>query len=336
MNLKTTYMGLELKNPIVPSASPLSQSADGIKRMEDAGASAVVMFSLFEEQLRREAVEMENLMNEGAESFAEALSYFPVSEDYSVGPEQYLDIIGEASETCEIPIIGSLNGVSQEGWIEYARKIQDAGAKGIELNVYYLPTNISVSGADVEKRYIDILKGVKQAVTVPVAVKLSPFFSSPGHMAKRLAAEGADGLVLFNRFYQPDFDLERLEVMPNLNLSTPYEIRLPLLWIAVLRGKLNASLAATRGVYSGDEAVKYILAGADVVMMASALLKHGVDRLGTVLTELEAWMERHGYESVEQMKGAMSHESVADPTAYERANYIKILENYKREYTLDG
>lgn len=334
MNLTTTYMGLQLKNPIVPSASPLSQSLDGIRRMEDAGAGAVVMFSLFEEQIRRDAQEMETMLHAGADSFAEALSYFPDPDSYSVGPAQYLDLLSEASECVDIPIIGSLNGISREGWVEYARKMQDAGAKGIELNVYYIPTDIAVSGGEVENRYLDVLKAVKSAVTVPVAVKLSPFFSSPGHMAVRLAAAGADALVLFNRFYQPDFDLERMEVLPNLNLSTPYEIRLPLLWIAVLRGQIKASLGATRGVYGVEEAVKYILAGADVVMMASALLKKGIPLIGTVVRDLEAWMVRHDYSSIEQMKGAMSHRAVADPTAFERANYIKVIENFKREYTL--
>ncbi len=336
MNLSTTYMGMELRNPLVASASPLSQTVDGIRRLEDAGAAAVVMFSLFEEQLRHDAAEAETLIQAGTESFAEALSYFPDVSDFQVGPSEYLDILHRASEASTIPIIGSLNGISRAGWVDYARKMQDAGARGIELNVYWIPTDMTLSGADVEQRYLDVLKAVKQAVTVPVAIKLSPFFSAMGHMAGRLDAAGADALVLFNRFYQPDFDLEQMSVLPDLQLSTPHEIRLPLLWIAVLKGRIKASLAATRGVYGATEAVKYLLAGADVVCLTSALLKHGPAHLGVVLRDLECWMESREYESVAQMKGAMSQQAVADPTAFERGNYIKILEKYKAEYTLAG
>lgn len=334
MNLNTTYMGLNLRNPLMASASPLSQTVDGIRRLEEAGAGAVVMFSLFEEQLRQDAMEMDYLLNAGAESFAEALSYFPQGDEFQVGPSEYLDLLHQASSSCTIPIFGSLNGISREGWVDYARKMQDAGARGIELNVYYIPTDIHTTGVEVEQRYLDVLKAVKQAVTVPVAIKLSPFFSAIGNMARRLDEAGADALVLFNRFYQPDFDLEHLSVLPNLQLSTPHEIRLPLLWIAVLKGRVKASLAATRGVYGATEVAKYLLAGADVVCMASALIKHGPKHMGVVLRELEQWMESKEYESVSQMKGAMSHASVADPTAFERANYIKILEKYKAEYTL--
>lgn len=334
MNLKTTYMGLELKNPLVPSASPLSQDVDNIKRLADAGAAAVVMFSLFEEQLRHDAAEMDYLMAAGTESSAEALSYFPKGDDFQVGPEEYLDILHRASQAVDIPIIGSLNGISREGWVGYARKMQDAGARGIELNLYYIPTEMTTTGVEVEQRYIDVLRAVKSAVTVPVAIKLSPFFSSMAHMAGRLDQAGADALVMFNRFYQPDFDLDALQVQPNLNLSSPHEIRLPLLWIAVLKGKVRASLGATRGVHSAAEVAKYLLAGADVVMMASVLLRRGIGHLHTLLQDLERWMVEKEYESVEQMKGAMSRASVADPTAFERANYIKILEKYKSEYTL--
>lgn len=334
MNLNTTYMGLKLKNPLVPSASPLSQTVDGIKRLEDAGAPAVVMFSLFEEQIRQDAAEMDYLLSAGTESFAESLSYFPEVSEFQVGPSEYLELLHRASTETKIPIIASLNGVSREGWVDYARKLQDAGARAIELNVYYIPTDMVTTSADVEQRYVDVLKAVKSAVTVPVAVKLSPFFSSMANMAKRLDDGGADALVLFNRFYQPDFDLDALSVLPNLNLSTPHEIRLPLLWIAVLRGKLRASLAATRGVHSAAEIAKYILAGADIVCTASALIRNGPKYLATMLKDLERWMEEKEYESVEQMKGAMSQQSVADPTAFERANYIRILEKYKAEYTL--
>ncbi len=332
MDLRTTYMGMQLKHPIVVSASPLSTELDNIKRMEDAGAAAVVMFSLFEEQLKQESAAMEHLMESGTESFAESLSYFPNVEDYTVGPESYLELLRRASEAVDIPIIGSLNGVTHEGWIDYAKKIQDAGAQGIELNVYYIPANLNTSGREVEQRYLEVIKAVKASVTVPVALKLSPFFSSIGDMARQFDEAGADALVLFNRFYQPDFDLDSLEVEPNLDLSTPSEIRLPLLWIAVLYGRINASLAATRGVNSATEVVKYLMAGADAVMTASAMLKNGIEFLTTLVDGLTTWMEQKDYVSVEQMKGSMSQQHVADPAAFERANYIKILESYKNEY----
>ncbi|NJN45627.1 MAG: dihydroorotate dehydrogenase-like protein [Candidatus Competibacteraceae bacterium] len=334
MDLSTKYMGLELKHPLMASASPLSGNVDGIKRVEDAGASAVVMFSLFEEQIRHENAAFEHLIESGTESFAESLSYFPTADDYHVGTENYLDIIRRASESVSIPIIASLNGVTDSGWVEYAKQMQEAGAKGIELNIYYIPADLTTSGRDVEQRYLDIVKTVKKAVSVPVALKLSPFFSAFGSMAKQFDDAGADALVLFNRFYQPDFDLEKLEVMTNLDLSSPGEIRLPLLWIAILHGRLNASLAATTGVHSATEIVKYLMAGADAVMTTSALLKNGVSFLSTLLGELKMWMERREYESVEQMKGSMSQKNVADPSAFERANYIKILESYKSPYML--
>lgn len=332
MNLRTKYMGMDLKHPIVAAASPLSGSVAGIKRLEDAGASAVVMFSLFEEQIRRENEAMDYLMESGTESFAESISYFPQVDDYHVGPDSYLDIIRRASEAVDIPIIGSLNGVTNEGWIDYAKQIQEAGAKGIELNIYYIPADLSLTGRDVEQRYLDIAKAVKSAVTVPVALKLSPFFSSISNMAKQFDDLGIDGLVLFNRFYQPDFNLTELEVSSALELSTASEIRLPLLWIAVLYGHIKASLAATRGVHSANEVIKYLLAGADTVMVASALLRHGAGFIKTLVHELEGWMEPREYQSVEQMKGMMSRQNVADPSAFERANYIKILESYKSPY----
>ena len=332
MDLRTTYMGMELKHPIVASASPLSGSVANIKRLEDAGASAVVMFSLFEEQLKHETAALEYLMTAGTESFAESLSYFPEVDDYTVGPDSYLDLLRRASEAVDIPLIGSLNGITNTGWIEYAKLMEEAGAKGIELNIYYIPADLTTSGREVEDRYIEIVKAVKAAVTVPVAVKLSPFFSAIGSMAKTLDDAGADALVLFNRFYQPDFDLDKLDVAPNLSLSAPDEIRLPLLWIAVLYGRLRASLGATRGVHTPVEVVKYLMAGADVVMTTSALLKHGVDYLTTLRDGLQTWMEMHRYSSVAQMKGSMSQRNVADPTAFERANYIKTLESYKGDY----
>lgn len=332
MDLRTTYMGMELQHPIVASASPLSGNLASIKRLEDAGAAAVVMFSLFEEQLKHESAALEYLMTAGTESFAESLNYFPEMDDYTVGPDSYLELLRQASEAVDIPIIGSLNGITNTGWIEYAQLMQEAGARGVELNIYYIPADLTTSGREVEERYVEIVKAVKAAVTIPVAVKLSPFFSAIGSMAKSLDEAGADALVLFNRFYQPDFDLDRLEVAPDLHLSTPDEIRLPLLWIAVLHGRLRASLGATRGVHTPVEIVKYLMAGADAVMTTSALLKNGVDYLTTLRDGLRTWMEMHRYVSVAQMKGSMSQRNVADPTAFERANYIKTLESYKSDY----
>ncbi len=332
MDLRTAYMGVELKHTIVSSASSPSGTVANIKRLEDAGASAVVLFSLFEEQLKHESAALEYLMTAGTERFAESLNYFPEVDDYTVGPDSYLDLLRRASEAVDIPLIGSLNGITNTGWIEYAQLMQEAGAKGIELNIYYIPADLTTSGREVEERYVEIVKAVKAAVTVPVAVKLSPFFSAIGSMAKTLDDAGADALVLFNRFYQPDFDLDKLEVAPNLNLSAPDEIRLPLLWIAVLYGRLRASIGATRGVHTPVEVVKYLMAGADAVMTTSALLKHGVDYLTTLRNGLQTWMELHRYSSVAQMKGSMSQRNVADPTAFERANYIKTLESYKGDY----
>jgi dihydroorotate dehydrogenase (fumarate) len=333
MDLRTKYMGLELKNPLVPSASPLSQKLEDIKKMEDAGAAAVVMFSIFEEQIHHDAEALDHLLTAGTESFAEALSYFPDAGQYSVGPEGYLDLINKASQSVQIPIIGSLNGVSHEGWVDYAKKIQEAGAKGIELNVYYLATNPRMSSSNVEKMYIEVLKAVKAAVTIPVAIKLSPFFSSIPNVAKKLARSGADALVLFNRFYQPDFNLDDLSVEPSLVLSTSDELRLPLRWIAILHKKVKTSLAATTGIHTGTDMAKCILAGADVTMTTSALLKRGIGHISTMLSELTTWMEAKEYESVKQMKGVLSQKKVDNPAAFERANYIKILEAYKPQYT---
>ncbi len=332
MDLKTTYMGLDLKHPLVASAGPISRTLDGIKRLEDAGASAVVLFSLFEEQIRQENESFDYLMEAGTESFGESLSYFPAVEDYTVGPDAYLDLIRQATEAVDIPIIGSLNGITDAGWAEYAKDISDAGARAIELNVFYIPAGIDIAARDVEQRYIDIVKHVKGAVSIPVSVKLNPFFSSIGEMANRFVDAGADGLVLFNRFYQPDFDLEELEVVPNLELSSASEIRLPLMWIAILHGRVEASLAATRGVETANEVVKYVMAGADVVMTTSALLRNGVGHMKTLVDGLSGWMEKRGYDSVEQMKGSMSQQKVADPSAFERANYIKVLGSFKSPY----
>lgn len=334
MDLRTRYMGLELQHPIVASAGPLSSSLDGIKRLEDGGAAAVVMFSLFEEQIRRENDAFIHLHESGSESFPEALSYFPEVEDYHVGPDQYLELVRGAKESCSVPIIGSLNGVTDAGWIDYAREIEQAGADALELNIFYIPADITVSARAVEDRYVEIARKVKGAVGIPVALKMVPFFSAIGEMAKRLEDAGIDGLVLFNRFYQPDYDLDELEVTPSLELSTAGEIRLPLMWIAILHGRVKVSLAATRGVQTATEAIKYVLAGADAVMTTSALLRNGAGYARTLCNGMSEWMERRDYESVRQMKGSMSQQKVADPSAFERANYIKILESYKSPYML--
>lgn len=332
VDLRTTYMGLELAHPVIASASPLSKDVDGIKRLEDGGAAAIVMFSLFEEQIRHEREAVEHLTDLGAESFAESLSYFPALPDFSVGPDRYLALIRRAREAVRVPIIASLNGVTSEGWVDYAKQIHQAGASAIELNVYYIAADLHLSGRDVEERYLAILRAVKAAVPIPVAMKLSPFFSAFGNMAKQLDEAGADALVLFNRFYQPDFDLERLEVVPNLTLSEPGEIRLPLLWIAVLHGRVRASLAATTGVHTPAEVLKYLMAGADAVMTTSSLLRKGPQHLGALVAGAREWMERRGYASVAQMKGSMSQRKVADPAAFERANYLRILESFRNPY----
>lgn len=329
MDLTTRYMGLELKHPIVASASPLSESVDGIRRLEDGGAAAVVMYSLFEEQIRRENATLDRLLESGTDSFAESLSYFPDMNDAGAGPNQYVNLVRRASEALDIPLIASLNCVTAEGWIDYARQLEQAGASGLELNIYAIEPNLNIPGQAVEQRYLDILALVKQTVSIPVALKLSPFFSAFGHMAKQLDAAGADALVLFNRFYQPDINIDTLEVAPTLTLSGAGEIRLPLLWIALLHGKVNASLGATRGVETSVEAIKYLLAGADIVMTAAALLRHGPAYLAKLVAGLEAWMEERDFASVRQMRGVMSHAKVADPLAFERANYIRILESYR-------
>ena len=329
MDLSTRYMGLSLKHPLVASAGPLSTTIDGMKQLEDGGAAAIVMFSLFEEQIRRENESFDHYLELQTESFAESLSYFPAVEDYHVGPESYLSLIRLASEALDIPIIASLNGVSNEGWIDYARQIEEAGAKGLELNVYYIPADMEMSGWEVENRYLEILRTVKGAVSIPVAMKLNPYFSAMGHMARQLDEAGADALVLFNRFYQPDFDLDKLEVLPSLELSSPSEIRLPLLWTGILHGRLSCSLAATTGVHSTGEVVKYLLAGSDVVMSTSSLLKNGAGHIATLLEGLRTWMQARGFANLKQMRGVMSQRKVTDPTAFERANYIKVLEGYK-------
>jgi len=329
MDLSTSYLGLHLKNPLVPSASPLTRTADSMKRLEDAGAAAVVMHSVFEEQIQHEAAELDHYLLSGTESFAEALSYLPEASEYFLGPEEYVSQLAKAKESLSIPVIASLNGVSTGGWIQYAKKFEEAGADAIELNVYYVAADPRMSGVDVEQRYIDVLKAVKSTVKIPVAIKLSPFFSSMSNMAKRLDDAGSDGLVLFNRFYQHDVDIEALEVVPNVQLSSSRSIRLPLRWIGILFGHVKASLAATSGVHTAQDAIKLIMAGADVTMLCSSLLHNGTQHLNEVLTGLDRWMQEHEYVSVQQMRGSMSQKSVADPTAFERANYMKALNRYR-------
>lgn len=326
--LKTTYLGLELEHPIVASASPLSETLDGIRELEDGGAAAIVLFSLFEEQIRRENEASEWLARAGAESVSEALGYFPFGTRAEVGPDAYLELIRRAKEAVDVPILGSLNGVTDEGWVSYGRSMQEAGADAIELNVFYVPADSMLNGRAVDQRYVDVVHAVRRAVSIPVSVKLSPYFSAPAEMARRLLVAGADGLVLFNRFYQPDFDLERLEVEPSLELSGPGEIRLPLLWISLLRGRIPVYLAASTGVATRDEVVKYLLAGADAVMTTSALLRHGPGYARTLVDGLTEWMEAKGVRSVSHMRGAMSQQKVVNPEAFERANYVRILRSY--------
>ncbi len=331
MDLSTSYMGLTLKNPLVPSASPLSEHLSGIRQLEDAGAAAVVMYSLFEEQITLESHQLDHYLTYGADSFGEALSYFPEMASYHVGPDVYLNLIRQAKEAVDIPIIGSLNGVSTGGWIEYARKIEQAGADGLELNLYYIPTDPLMPGTEVERMYLQVLRDVKQSVTIPVAMKLSPYFSATAHMARCLAEGGANALVLFNRFYQPDFDLEHLEVVPHLVLSSSHELRLPLRWVAILYGRIPVDLAITSGVHTYEDVLKALMAGANVAMMASELLQRGIRRISEILTELIRWMEEHEYTSVTQMRGSMSQLHVAEPAAFERANYMKVLHSFRSD-----
>jgi dihydroorotate dehydrogenase (fumarate) len=328
-DLTTKYMGMTLPNPIVPSASPLSSSIENIKQMEDAGAAAVVLHSLFEEQIDTEAEDLAHWLDYGTDSFAEALTYFPPHEAYRRTPEDYLELIRQAKEAVEIPIIPSLNGVTPGGWTSYARRFEEAGADAIELNVYYIPTNIHLMSYDIEDMYVKLLKEVKQHVNIPVAMKLSPFFSAIPQVASMLDAEGADALVLFNRFYQPDIDIEALAVTPNLQLSTPAEMRLPLRWIAILYGQLDCSMSLTSGIHSSEDIIKAIMVGADVANVCSVLLKQGIEQIGPLLQGVADWMEEHEYSSIEQMKGSMSQKSVAEPAAFERANYMKVLNSYK-------
>jgi len=329
MSLATNYLGLMLKNPIVASSSPLSHNVDSIRRLEDAGASAVVMYSLFEEQITFDSYYIDYHLTHAVDSYAESLSYFPEMQGYNVWPEEYMNLIRKAKQAVDIPIIGSLNGVSEGGWTDYAALMEDAGADAVELNVYYVATNPQISSIEVERIYLDILGAVKQTVSIPVAMKLSPYFTSTANMARRLVERGADGLVLFNRFYQPDFDLETLEVVPRLALSNSNELRLPLRWVAILYGRLLTDLAITSGIHNTEDVIKALMAGAKVTMMASELLQNGIRRIGQILNGLTRWMAEHEYESVMQMIGSMSQQHCAEPAAFERANYMKTLASYR-------
>jgi dihydroorotate dehydrogenase (fumarate) len=328
MDLTTRYLGMTLRTPLVPSASPLSDDLGRIRKMEDAGASAIVLHSLFEEQLTRESEALQHHLMYGTESFAEALSYLPEPEEFHIGPEEYLSHIRKAKEAVRIPIIASLNGSSIGGWVDYAKKMQQAGADALELNVYYIPADLDKTAIDVEQTYIDILKAVKSVVSIPVAIKLSAFFSSMANMAKRLDQAGANGLVLFNRFYQPDMDLDTLEVKANVLLSTPQAMRLPLRWIAILYGRIKANLAATSGIHGSHDVLKMLMAGADVTMLCSVLLREGIDKIREIEAGMCEWMAEHDYESVQQLRGSMSQKHCADPAAFERAQYMRAVLSY--------
>jgi len=328
IDLSTSYLGLALRSPLVASAGPLCESIDNIRRMEDAGAGAVVLHSLFEEQITLESNQLDRHLSDGTESFAESLTYFPDMGDYNLGPDAYLEHVRRAKAAVGIPVIGSLNGVSTGGWIGYARKIEEAGADALELNVYYIPTDPALTSAAVEQRYVDLVRDVTGSVRIPVAVKIGHFWSAIANVAARLDQAGARGLVLFNRFYQPDFDLENLEVVPSLTLSSSYELLLRLHWVAILYGHVRADMAVTGGVHTALDALKAMMAGARVAMMTSALLKHGIEHLGAVRGALLAWMEAHEYESIRQMQGSMSYRAVREPAAFERANYMKVLSSY--------
>ena len=324
-DLSTTYMGLQLRTPLVASASPLSHELDGIRRLEDAGASAIVLYSLFEEQIREDEREIEFYLHAGTERYAESLTYFPMPADFCVGPQGYLNHILRAKDAVRVPIIASLNGSSFGGWTGIAKRIEQAGADAIECNIYFVPSDMNCSSADIEKMYIDIIRAVKHSVDIPVAVKLSPFFTNMAGMAKRLDEKGADALVLFNRFYQPDIDLENLEIRPNVLLSTPQDLRLPLTWIGILYGRIKANLAGTGGIQTGQDALKLLMAGADATMMCSSLLRHGLGRIRQVEQGMIEWMEQHEYDSIRQLQGSLSQLHCPDPSAFERALYMRAV-----------
>jgi len=328
MDLKTTYLGLKLRTPLVPAASPLSEEIDGIKQMEDAGASAVVLHSLFEEQINVESNELDRFLWASSEVSAESSTYYPDMESFGIGPDAYLEHIRKAKAAVKIPVIASLNGVSKGGWTSYAKQMEEAGADALELNIYFMATDPKQTSLDVENMYTELVRSVKSTLKIPVAVKIGPYFSSMVNMARKLDDAGADALVLFNRFYQPDFDLENLEVVPNLVLSRSNELKLRLHWTAVLYGQIAADMAITGGVHVAEDVVKSMMAGARVAMTTSALLEHGIDYLKVLNTNLVEWLEKHEYDSVVQMQGSMSQKNVANPAAFERANYMKVLSSY--------
>ena len=328
MNLATTYLGFKLRTPLVPSASPLSEKIDNIKRMEDAGAPAIVFHSLFEEQVRHDRRELQFYLDQGTESYAESLTYFPEHAEFKVGPEAYLEHIAQAKAAVHIPIIGSLNGTSFGGWMKYARQIEQAGADALELNIYNVPSDPERRAEEIEDDYLSIIASIKAQINIPVAVKLSPFFTNFAHFARRVDRNGANALVLFNRFYQPDIELETLEISPNILLSTPMAMRLPMRWIAMLYGRIGANLAATSGIHRATDALKMLMAGADVTMLCSVLLRRGIQHLAVLEREMREWLEEHEYESVEQLKGSMSQKNCPDPSAFERAQYMRALATY--------
>jgi dihydroorotate dehydrogenase (fumarate) len=328
VDLTTTYLGLKLKNPLVASSSPLSQKVASVQQLEEAGVSAVIMYSLFEEQIINESLKLHRDLIRGAESYAEAFEYLPSYGQYSIGPEIYLNHLSKLKQATSIPIIGSLNGVSTGGWIDYAQKIEQAGADALELNLYYLASDPDLTCVELEDTYITLVSDIRKRVSIPLAVKLSPFFTALPNFARSLSEAGANGLVLFNRFYQPDFDLEELEVVPNLVLSTSNELRMPLRWIAMLYGRVKVDFALTSGVHNGIDLIKAVMAGASITTVASEFLQNGIGRASEVLAEMESWMEEHEYISVGQMKGSMSQQSVAEPASFERANYMKVLSSY--------
>lgn len=328
MDLSTSYLGLKLRTPLVAAASPLSEEIETIQQLEDAGAAAVVLYSLFEEQIRQDEAELAQHLDHGTFSTPEALTYFPEPEQFRLGPEEYLKHIAKAKKAVKMPVIASLNGSSVGGWTKYAKAIEEAGADALELNIYYIPTRMDLTSAQIEQNYLDILTAAKSGIHIPVAVKLSPFFTNFANMAKRMDEHGANGLVLFNRFYQPDIDLESLEIRPNILLSTPMAMRVPLRWIAMLYGKVQASLAATSGIHRASDVLKMLMAGADVTMLCSALIRHGVRQVAAIERDMVAWMEEHEYRSVSQLKGSLSQKNCADPSAFERAQYMKAISQF--------
>ncbi len=328
-DLSTTYLGLKLKNPLVASASPLSKKLESARKLEEAGVSAIVMYSLFEEQILHETLELDHYLTRGTDSFAEALTYLPDGGMYAVTPEKYLTQITAMKKALSIPIIGSLNGVSKGGWTSYAKKIQDAGADALELNLYYLVTDPELKSEEVEAAQADLVAEVRSAISIPLAVKISPFVTALPNFAKKLVDAGANGLVLFNRFYQPDFDLDELDIIHNLDLSTSSDLRLPLRWISILYGKVNADFALTSGIHTAKDVIKSMMAGAKVAMTASTLLHRGEQAVGPILSEIEEWMKERDYESIEQMQGSMSQKNVREPAAFERANYMKVLSSWR-------